>query len=173
MSDALLIWCLKVCSIVPSSSILLLESQRVTQRYSRRPFGVGLLVAGVDSTGPHLYETCPSGNVFEYFAYALGDRSQSAKTYLEKHFESFENSSREDLIRHAVTALSKSISIKTISEATSASPLTPENCSIAIVGLDEEFHELTASEKNGFLGEINAELVASGVTQPAAMDVSS
>ena len=145
----------------------------MTQRYSRRPFGVGLLVAGVDSTGPHLYETCPSGNVFEYFAYALGDRSQSAKTYLEKHFESFDSASREDLIKHAVTALSKSISVKTITEATSTTPLTVENCSIAIVGLNEDFHELTASEKDGLLSQINAELIAAGVTQPAAMDVSS
>lgn len=156
-----------------TSVVCNIESQRVTQRYSRRPFGVGLLVAGVDSTGPHLYETCPSGNVFEYFAYALGDRSQSAKTYLEKHFESFDSSSREDLIKHAVTALSKSISVKTITEASSASPLTVDNCSIALVGLNEDFHELSSSEKEGLLSQINAELVAAGVAQPAAMDVSS
>jgi 20S proteasome subunit alpha 6 len=151
----------------------ILESQRVTQRYSRRPYGVGLLVAGVDSTGPHLYETCPSGNVYEYFAYALGDRSQSAKTYLEKHFESFDNEERDNLILHAVRALSKSISLKTVAEASSNSPLTVDNCSVAIVGLDEEFHELSSEEKDGFLGVINSELVAAGVTAPvAAMDTS-
>ncbi|CAK0810065.1 unnamed protein product [Prorocentrum cordatum] len=56
-----------------------------------RPYGVGLLVAGVDEKegGPHLFETCPSGNYFEYFAMAIGGRSTSAKTYLEKNFESF------------------------------------------------------------------------------------
>jgi 20S proteasome subunit alpha 6 len=128
-------------------------------------------VAGVDSTGPHLYETCPSGNVFEYFSYALGDRSQSAKTYLEKNFESFNNLSRDELILHAVRALSKSISVKTISEASSSSPLTADNCSIAIVGLDEDFHELSATEKERVLLSVNAELVAAGVTQPSAMDV--
>ncbi len=126
----------------------------------------------MDSTGPHLYETCPSGNVFEYFAYALGDRSQSAKTYLEKHFEGFDAASREELIRHAVSALSKSISVRTMSEASSSAPLTPDNCSIAIVGLDEEFHELSASEKEAFLAQANAEIIAAGVTQPGAMDVS-
>lgn len=128
-------------------------------------------MAGVDSTGPHLYETCPSGNVFEYFSYALGDRSQSAKTYLEKNFESFNNLSRDELILHAVRALSKSISVKTISEASSSSPLTADNCSIAIVGLDEDFHELSATEKERVLLSVNAELVAAGVTQPSAMDV--
>jgi len=128
----------------------------------------------VDSTGPHLYETCPSGNVYEYFAYALGDRSQSAKTYLEKHFESFDNEERDNLILHAVRALSKSISLKTMAEASANNPLTVDNCSVAIVGLDEDFHELSASDKEGFLGIINSELVASGVTAPAgAMDTSS
>ena len=35
---------------------------------SKRPYGVGLLVAGCDEKGPHLFETCPSGNYFEYYA---------------------------------------------------------------------------------------------------------
>lgn len=64
--------------------------QRTTQSYVRRPYGVGMLVAAYDQTGPHLFQTCPSGNYFEYVAMAIGARSQSAKTYLEKHFEEFE-----------------------------------------------------------------------------------
>lgn len=64
--------------------------QRATQSYVRRPYGVGMLVAAHDQTGPHLFQTCPSGNYFEYLAMAIGARSQSAKTYLEKHFEEFE-----------------------------------------------------------------------------------
>merc|ERR1712142_1381878 len=34
------------------------KSQIPTQRYGRRPFGVGLLVAGFDNLGPHIYQTC-------------------------------------------------------------------------------------------------------------------
>ena len=60
-----------------------------TQEYGRRPYGVGFLVVGQDHTGPHLYEFSPSGTSFEYFAVSIGARSQSAKTYLEKHFEAF------------------------------------------------------------------------------------
>ena len=41
----------------------------------QRPYGVGLLVAGYDSTGPRLFQTCPSGNYYEYFGMALGARS--------------------------------------------------------------------------------------------------
>ncbi len=33
---------------------------------------------------PHIYETCPSGNYFEYKAMGIGGRSQSAKTYFWK-----------------------------------------------------------------------------------------
>jgi 20S proteasome subunit alpha 6 len=58
--------------------------QRATQSYVRRPYGVGLLVAAFDRTGPHLFQTDPSGSYFEWTAHALGSRSQSAKTFLEK-----------------------------------------------------------------------------------------
>lgn len=100
-----------------------------------------------------MYETCPSGNVYEYNAYALGDRCQSAKTYLEKEFESFQSEPREALILHAVRALGKSISTKTGS--IESSQLTVENCSIAIVGRDEDFHELSDSEKFEILASVN------------------
>lgn len=42
------------------------ESQVKTQKASKRPYGVGLLIAGVDEDGPHIFETCPSGNFYEY-----------------------------------------------------------------------------------------------------------
>jgi hypothetical protein len=47
-----------------------------TQRSWCRPYGVGLLVSGHDTKGPHLYNTCPSGNFYEYKAHAIGARSQ-------------------------------------------------------------------------------------------------
>lgn len=68
---------------------LRLEAQVNTQEYGRRPYGVGFLVIGQDKSGPHLYEFQPSGNSYEYYAMSIGARSQSAKTYLEKHYESF------------------------------------------------------------------------------------
>lgn len=73
--------------------------QRCTQSYVRRPYGVGLLVAGYDATtGAHLYRTCPSGNFYEYSAYAIGARSQAGRTYLEKKFESFPDGVWESLL---------------------------------------------------------------------------
>lgn len=52
------------------------KHQVCTQRSWKRPYGVGLLVGGYDKTGPHLYNTCPSGNYYEYKAMAIGARSQ-------------------------------------------------------------------------------------------------
>lgn len=81
------------------------KMQMSTQRYDRRPYGVGLLVAGYDSKGPHLYQTCPSANYYDCKAMAIGARSQSARTYLEKHLDSFANCDLNQLVAHALRAL--------------------------------------------------------------------
>ena len=52
------------------------KSQVATQRSWKRPYGVGLLVGGWDKDAGHLYYNCPSGNYYEYKAFAVGARSQ-------------------------------------------------------------------------------------------------
>jgi len=111
------------------------KSQQKTQNASKRPYGVGLLVAGCDENGPHIFETCPSGNCFEYYAMAIGGRSTSARTYLEKHFADFESASTEALIKHALEAMNKT----TASDQT----LTPKNTAVAVMGPDEKYRELS------------------------------
>ena len=39
--------------------------------------------------GPHIYQTCPSANYYDCKAMAIGARSQSARTYVEKHLDKF------------------------------------------------------------------------------------
>jgi 20S proteasome subunit alpha 6 len=51
------------------------KAQIKTAHPAKRPFGVGLLVGAVDEAGTHLFETCPSGNYYEYHAIAIGDRN--------------------------------------------------------------------------------------------------
>jgi 20S proteasome subunit alpha 6 len=105
------------------------KSQVHTQKYGRRPYGVGLLVAAYDDdTGAHLFETQPDGNYFEYKAYAIGARSQSAKTYLEKHVADFAAASRDQLINHALLALRDTVASK------DELGLTTRNTTIAFVG---------------------------------------
>jgi len=101
------------------------KAQRQTSRAGRRPYGVGLLVASVDEGKAHIYETSPSGNFFEYYAMAIGQRSQSAKTYLEKNFETFGSSSEDALVKHAVKALSVATEQNT--------ELTVRNVDVAVV----------------------------------------
>ncbi|XP_017795481.1 PREDICTED: proteasome subunit alpha type-1-like [Habropoda laboriosa] len=79
--------------------------QTCTQRYDRRPYGVGLLIAGYDDQGPHIYQTCPSSNYFDCKAMAIGARSQSARTYLEKHLNEFSSCDLDELIKHGLLAL--------------------------------------------------------------------
>eukprot|EP00735_Rhodelphis_limneticus_P011411 TRINITY_DN44_c0_g1::TRINITY_DN44_c0_g1_i1::g.14729::m.14729 TRINITY_DN44_c0_g1::TRINITY_DN44_c0_g1_i1::g.14729 ORF type:complete len:259 (-),score=47.51,sp/Q9R1P4/PSA1_MOUSE/56.56/5e-99,Proteasome/PF00227.21/2.3e-51,Proteasome_A_N/PF10584.4/2.8e-11 TRINITY_DN44_c0_g1_i1:75-851(-) len=101
-----------------------------TQRSWRRPYGVGLIMAGYDSLGPRIYETCPSGSIYEHYAVAIGARAQAAKTYLEKKFKEFPSLGKDELIFHALTALRESLQ---------SGDLTTENCSVAVVGKDTPF----------------------------------
>jgi proteasome alpha subunit len=61
--------------------------QSYTQYGGGRPFGTALLVAGVDSSGPHLYETDPSGALIEYKASAVGSGRPQALELLEKEYK--------------------------------------------------------------------------------------
>lgn len=120
------------------------KHQACTQSYVRRPYGVGLLVAGYDEkTGPSLYQTEPSGNFYEYKAMALGARSQAAKTYLERHFEDFPGKSRDELLSHAAKALAACLE--------SDKELTGENCTLAIVGADQKFTIIEGDELAPYL----------------------
>ena len=122
--------------------------QRCTQRASKRPFGVGLLVAGVDELGPHLFETCPSGEEYELWAMALGARSQSAKTYLERHLEEVKQAKRDELIRLALAALRETFA------AVRDAELTEHNCMVAVVGIEEPFRVYEDAQVAGFLEAI-------------------
>ena len=51
-----------------------------------RPFGVALLIAGVDEHGPQLYHADPSGTLLRYQAKAIGAGSEGAQTELQEHY---------------------------------------------------------------------------------------
>ncbi|KAI9710382.1 MAG: hypothetical protein M1828_002170 [Chrysothrix sp. TS-e1954] len=114
------------------------RAQSNTQAYGRRPYGVGLLIAGVDAKGTHLFEFNPSGVTQEMVADAIGARSQMARTYLERNLEKFEDCGREEIVRHALRALSESLP--------QDKELGVENTSIGVGGAGETF-ELVEGEK--------------------------
>jgi 20S proteasome subunit alpha 5 len=51
-----------------------------------RPYGVALLIAGVDENGPQLFQTDPSGTCFEYKARAIGSGGDTAMTTLKEKY---------------------------------------------------------------------------------------
>ncbi|KAG4418893.1 hypothetical protein IFR04_007929 [Cadophora malorum] len=106
------------------------RAQTNTQHYGKRPYGVGLLIAGVDETGPHLFEFQPSGMTQEMVACAIGARSQMARTYLERNLESFADCGREELVKHGLRALKESLA--------QDKELTVENTSVGVVGIQQE-----------------------------------
>ncbi|KAL1854356.1 hypothetical protein VTK73DRAFT_8792 [Phialemonium thermophilum] len=104
------------------------KAQSNTQSYGKRPYGVGLLIAGVDDRGgAHLYEFQPSGLTEEMVAFAIGARSQMARTYLERHIDEFPScADRDELVRHGLRALRESL--------VQDRELTVDNTSVAVVG---------------------------------------
>ena len=120
------------------------KSQHKTCSSGKRPYGVGILVGGYDSSGTHLFETLPSGEYFEYHAMAIGSRSQSAKTYLEKNYENFRENNLEDLIKHGIKALKAS---------SQEIDLSFENVSVGVVGKDVPFYKLSSEDITKYLND--------------------
>lgn len=106
------------------------KAQINTQMYGKRPYGVGLLVAGVDEKGTHLFEFQPSGMTEEMVAFAIGARSQMARTYLERNLDKFADASREELVQHGLKALKESL--------VQDKELTVENTSVGVAGVKLE-----------------------------------
>jgi len=132
------------------------KSQKCTQSSWLRPYGVGLLVAGYDQTGPHIFQTCPSGNYYEYKAQTIGARSQSAKTYLEKHFTEFNDCELDALVKHALMALKETVQ---------SGELNAKNCSVGIVGPDMNFRVLDGADVKPYIDALPTdEIVADADT---------
>jgi len=123
------------------------KMQKPTKVYGRRPFGVGLLVAGFDDNGPHIYQLCPSANYFDCKSMSIGARSQSARTYLERNLDKFESSSKEELIAHGLRALRECLP--------NEQELNIKNCTIAVIGKESPLELFDNDEVAPFLALID------------------
>nr|VZI20500.1 unnamed protein product [Spirometra erinaceieuropaei] len=135
-----------------------LKMQVPTQRYGRRPFGVGMLVTGFDAQGPHVYYLCPSSNAYDCKAFAVGSRSQSARTYLERHLDQFPDSSLEELIQHGLAALKGCLP--------NESELTGKNCALAVVGKGLDFTVYDEEMVQPYLDSLAAKAIAVESAEP-------
>jgi proteasome alpha subunit len=81
--------------------------QICTQSGGLRPFGVSLLVAGVDEDGLKLFETDPIGIYFQYKAAAIGEGEVEVEKMLEKHYK--EDITLEGGLHLAIKSLRKAL----------------------------------------------------------------
>ena len=122
------------------------KSHLKTQRgESKRPYGVGLLIAGYDRTGPRLFRTCPSANFYEYNCVAIGSRCQAATSFLENNMDKLPNMSLNDLIKIALEATKKAEDVQ----------INGNNLDVIVVGKDETTKLLSIEEIDNCLKEID------------------
>jgi proteasome alpha subunit len=63
------------------------QCQQFTQYAGVRPFGVALIIAGIDKSGSTIFLTDPSGTYISYDAVAIGAGSDQVTEYLEKYYK--------------------------------------------------------------------------------------
>ena len=78
----------EIASVETTARKLADLAQQFTQYAGVRPFGVSLILAGVDNDGPKLFLTDPSGTYMSYEAVAIGSGSEQVTEYLEKNYTS-------------------------------------------------------------------------------------
>jgi len=106
--------------------------QAYTQFGGYRPFGVSIMIAGVDDL-PRLFVTEPSGIYFGYKATALGEKSEEAKDLIRKYYK--ENMLLMDGLK---------IGLKILSQLTKFSVSKIDNMYITIE--DKQFNRFSEKE---------------------------
>jgi len=122
---------------------LAMVMQEFTQSGGVRPFGISLLLAGFDHSGPHLYQIDPSGSFMAWKANAIGKNFVNAKSFLEKRFN--DEMELEDAIHTALLTLKEGFD----------GLVDENNIEIGIVGDDKKFKVLTPAEIKDYLAEVD------------------
>lgn len=94
---------------------------------------------------------------------AIGARSQSARTYLEKHLNSFKDCDLYELINHGIKALAGTLPNET--------KLNNKNLSICIVGKDTKFKCLSETETEAYINPETSHGTRSSVAESDSSDV--
>lgn len=119
--------------------------QEYTQSGGVRPFGVSLLVAGMDGDGvPRLFQVDPSGAYFGWKATAIGKGYVNAKNFLEKRYQ--EDMELEDAIHTALLTLREGFE----------GEMNGHNIEVGVVSKsDGKFRLLTPEQIQDYLDEAN------------------
>ncbi|QLD84461.1 archaeal proteasome endopeptidase complex subunit alpha [Natronomonas halophila] len=116
--------------------------QQYTQVGGARPFGVALIIGGIENGEPRLYETDPSGTPYEWQALAVGADRGEIEDYLEEHYN--EELTLDEGVGLALEALA----------SVNDNELRPEGIGLATISVDDEnFVELSDEEIESHLTE--------------------
>lgn len=132
-------------SVLETTRDLCDQMQLYTQNAGVRPFGVSLLVGGIDPEDgeAQLFMTDPSGSYWGYFATAIGQGSPTAREFLSKNYDP--NKSFEEL---------KILTLKALSEVMEGD-LDANRFEIAIISAgDSQWRLLTPSENQELLEKL-------------------
>lgn len=89
-----------------------------------RPFGVALLIAGVDSNGPRLFHMDPSGTFIQYDAKAIGSGSEGAQQALQEQYH--KSITLKDACKSALTILKQVMEEKLNATNVEMATVTPD-----------------------------------------------
>jgi 20S proteasome subunit alpha 2 len=117
--------------------------QEKTQAGGYRPFGVSVLIAGYDETGPHLTQLDPSGAYYNWKATAIGKSSKNAKVFLEKRYKA--DMEIEDAIHTALMTLKEGFE----------GEMSSTNIEVGVIREDRKFQVLTPAQIKEYLDELN------------------
>jgi len=104
-----------------------------------RPFGLVLLIAGIDVKGVHLFGTDPSGAFLEYKAICEGEKNNIIVKYFDKHYK--ENLTKEKAIKFGIDSIKKSIRKK----------IDANSLEIGIIERNKSYYKFTKKEIQKFI----------------------
>ena len=90
-------------SVSTLTSYICDQKHVVTQYAGVRPYGVGMLVGGLDDSTPKLFETEPSGTMIEWKAQSIGRGAPKSRAILKKGYK--EGMTTDAAIKLLVSAL--------------------------------------------------------------------
>ncbi len=119
-------------------------TQVYTQNAGGRPFGVSLLVAGIDADGPQLMMSAPSGAYWSFKAQAIGAGAPRVHEFFEKEF-------RADLKMEEAIILA----LQGLEIVLESGKFEPSNMEIAVVRTDtNKFTRLTNEEIQSYIAKV-------------------
>lgn len=135
--------CVESCTLATCDLSIQFGESGGRRKLMSRPFGVSLLIAGVDEKGPQLWQTDPSGTYTRYDAQAIGGGAEAAQNVFTERYH--RNMSLQEGEVLAVDIL------KQVME----DQLSPENIEVAVVRVDDgKLHMYSPTEIKAIIARL-------------------